>query len=161
MLLATSLVLRLSTPKFKRYLIGNGCSALLVSGNKTLHCKTTSEGDRVSFYDQTVNDVTFGLIMVQMKEVYTLHQAETILVQYCNRVRRPFDIAFNLSMHIEKQDGVVTLADYWQDDFGTDWKIKGYTNGKIVALLYVKNISNAPVKEHDDFLNGFHFPQFS
>jgi hypothetical protein len=65
MFLATSLVLRLSNPKFKRYLIGSGCSALLVSGNKTLHCKSTKDGDRVSFYDHTVNAVTFGLITVQ------------------------------------------------------------------------------------------------
>jgi hypothetical protein len=95
-----------------------------------------------------------------MKEVYTLHQAELILVQYINRVRRPFGIAYNISMNIEKANGIVTLSDYWQDEEGTDWKIKGYTNGKIIALLYVRNISNAPVKEHDDFLNGFRFLHF-
>lgn len=161
MFLATSLVLRLPSPKFKRYLIGSGCSALLVSGHKTLHCKTTKDGDRVSFYDRAINGVTFGLIMVQMKEVYTLHQAEMILVQYVNRVRRPFGIAYNISMNIEKQNGVVTLTDYWQDDEGMDWKIKGYTNGKTISLLYVRNISNAPVKEHDDFLNGFRFSRIS
>ncbi|HUC82128.1 MAG TPA: hypothetical protein VMR70_14585 [Flavisolibacter sp.] len=159
--LATSLVLRLSHPKFKRYFIGSGSSALLVAGNKTLHCKTTKDGDRISFYDQTVQGVTYGLVLVQMKEVYTLQQAENILVQYINRVRRPFGIAYNISMHIEKKNGIVTLTDYWQDEEGKDWKIKGYTNGKTVSLLYVRNISNAPVKEHDDFLNGFRFSRIS
>jgi hypothetical protein len=161
MFLATSLVLRITTPKFKRYLTGNGCSALLVSGNNTLHFKHTKDGDRVYFYDHTITGVTYGLIMVQMKELYTLHQAENILVQYINRVRRPLYIAHNTGMEIEKKNGVITISDYWQDETGTDWKIKGYTNGKTIAVLYVKNIGSSPVMEHDDFLNGFRFSNFS
>ena len=161
MFLATSLVLRIPKPKFKRYLIGSGYSALLVSGHNTLHYKTTKEGDRVRFYDHEVDNVTYGLITVHMKELYTLHQAENILVQYINRLRRPFGIAYNISMEIEKNKGMITICDYWQDDNGCDWKIKGYTNGKIIGLLYVKNISSSPVKEHDDFLNGFRISNFS
>lgn len=161
MFLATSLVLRITSPKFKRYIIGNGCSALLISGKNTLHTKYTIDGDRVFFYDQIVNGVTYGLIIVQMRELYTLHQAENILVQYINRVRRPFGIAVNIAMDIEKTDGVVTVSDYWQDEQGTDWKIKGYSNGKSIAVLYVKNIAEVPVCDHDEFLNGFRFSKFS
>lgn len=162
LLLATTLVLRISKPKFKRYLLGaTGCSSLLVSGNNTVHYKHTKEGDRVYFYDQTVNGVTFGFISVQMKEVFTLHQSENILAQYINRVRKPFRIAFNISMEIEKKGNLVTIADYWQDEHGIDWKIKGYTNGKTIAVLYVKNITETPVAEHDAFLNGFRFSNFS
>src|SRR5829696_1501797 len=157
MFLATTLVLRMSTPKFKRYLIGGGCSSLLVAGNNTLHYKHTKDGDRIYFHDHTLNNVTYGLILVQMKGLYTLHQAENILINYINRVRRPFHIAYNISMEIEKMDGTITITDYWQDDLGIDWKIKGSTNGKTVAVLYVKNISDSAVKEQEAFLNGFKF----
>jgi len=161
MFLATSLVLRLSTPRFKRYLIGSGCSSLLISGNNTLHWKYTKDGDRVYFYDQAVAGVTYGLVMVQMKEVFTMRQAEAILVQYVNRMRKPFQIMYNISMTIAAKDGIVTLSDYWQDEQGIDWKIQGYTNGKTIAVLYVKNIAEAPVKEHDAFLQGFKFSRIS
>ena len=162
MFLATSLVLRIANPKFKRYLIGKaGCSAVLVAGNNTLHYKRTKEGDLVYFYDHTIDGVTYGLITVQMKDIYTLHQAENILVQYINRIRNPFRIAFNISMQLEKSDGMISLSDYWQDEAGMDWKIKGYTNGKTLAVLYVRNINESPVAEHDQFLNGFRFSQFS
>ena len=160
MFLATSLVLRISAPKFKRYLIGSGCSSLLVSGNNTIHFKTTNEGDRVCFYDQTLGGVTYGLITIQMKELYTLHQAECILVQYINRMRKPFGIAYNISMEIEKNEGVLSITDYWQDENGIDWKVTGHTNGKTIAVLYVKNIGSSPVKEHDAFLSGFRFSKF-
>jgi hypothetical protein len=158
MFLATSLMLRIASPKFKRYLIGqSGCTSLLLSGGNQLHIKHTKEGDVIYFNDSYIESVTFGMICVRMKQVYSLHQAETILVQYINRVRKPLSIAYTLSMEVEKGDGQITITDYWQDSEGTDWKIRGYTNGKAVAVLYVKNVTEAPVKEHDTFLNGFRF----
>ncbi|RYZ24872.1 MAG: hypothetical protein EOO10_19720 [Chitinophagaceae bacterium] len=162
LLLATSLVFRISKPKFKRFLLGaTGCSTYLVSGNNTVHFKHTKDGDRVYFYDQALNSVTFGFICVQMKEVFTVRQAENILVQYINRVRKPFQITVNIAMEIEKKGNIITISDYWQDENGFDWKVKGYTNGKTVAVLYVKNISNSMVEEHDRFLNGFKFSNIS
>lgn len=154
--LATSLVLRIPKPKFKRYLIGSsGCTSLLLADNDQLQIKHTKEGDTIYFNDHTSNGVTYGLICVQMKQLYTLRQAETILVQYINRVRKPLGIAYNISMEIEKATEQISISDYWQDQQGVDWKIKGYTNGKTVAVLYVKNITEAIVKEQDAFLNGF------
>ena len=162
LLLASGFTLRIPKKKFKRYLLGApGCSTYLVTGNTTVHFKHTKDGDRVYFYDQCVDGVTFGFISVQMKEVYTLQQAENILVQYINRVRKPFHIAVNIAKEIEKKEHQVTINDYWQDEMGTDWKIKGYTNGKTIAVLYVKNISDSLVDEQDTFLNGFKFSRFS
>jgi hypothetical protein len=158
LLLATSLVLRLPKPKFKRYFLGaTGCSIYLVNGKNTIHYKHTKEGDRVYFYDEAVSGVTFGFIGVQMKETSTLEQAENILVQYMNRLRKPLGISVNIQMEIEKKDRLITITDYWQDEQGLDWKIKGYTNGKTITVLYVKNISDSLVEEQDAFLNGFKF----
>lgn len=162
MFLATSIALRLSKPKFKRYLIStSGCSALLVAGNKNIQVKRTPEGDRVLFYDQNVGESTYGLICVQMKELFTLQEAEKIAVHYVTRIRRPFGISFNLSMKLEKNNNVVIISDYWQDENGMDWKIKACTDGKTLAVLYVKNIGASPVDDHDAFLNGFRFSRFS
>ena len=162
MFLATSLILRIPSPKFKRYLIGqSGCTSLLISGGNQLHIKHTKEGDVIYFNDSTIGCVTYGMICVRMKQVYTPREAETILVQYMNRVRKPLGIAYNISMEVEKATGQITITDYWQDEAGADWKIKGYSNGKTVAVLYVKNITEAAVKEHDAFLNGFRFSKAS
>jgi hypothetical protein len=158
MFLATSLMLRIPNPKFKRYLIGqSGCASLLISANNQLHIKHTKDGDVIYFNDTSVGGVTYGLICVHMKQLSTLPQAEKILVQYINRVRRPLGIAYNILMEAEKAAGQTTITDYWQDEQGVDWKIKGYTNGKTVAVLYVKNVTEAAVKEHEAFLNGFRF----
>lgn len=155
--LATSLVLRISSTRFRRYMISNECSTLLHSGAKTLHIRHTKDGDKLFFNEYAEDGVTYGLICVQMSQLHSLPEAEKIMVQYINRVRKPLHIAFNLSMEMERSAKTSIITDYWQDIAGFDWKIKGYTNGKIVALLYVKNIADASVKNHDAYLDGFRF----
>ena len=49
------------------------------------------------------------------------------------------------------------MEDYWQDGDQQDWKVKGYADGKTMAILYVKNIGRVEVKKQDLFLDGFHF----
>jgi hypothetical protein len=155
--LATSFVLRATGPRFRRYLVSPGCSTLLHSNNRTLHVRHTKEGDKLLFNEYAEDGVTYGTICVQMREDYTPEQAERILVHYLNRVRKPMHIACNFSMDIKYDDNQLTITDYWQDQSGIDWKVQGYTNGKMVAVLYVKNIGDTTVKNHDAFLNGFRF----
>ena len=160
--LATSLALHAPTPKFKRYIIGSaGCSSLLFSGANSLYIKYTKDGEKVYFNEHKTGDVTYGLIVVQMKDVFTLEEASTILAQYTNAVRIPFKIVHHLPMEMEKQNEKVVLTNYWQDKNGADWKVKGYTNGKIIAVLYVQNIGASNVKDDDNFLSGLKFSSFS
>jgi hypothetical protein len=155
--LATSFVLRAANPRFRRYQICLGCSSLLHSAARRLHIRQTREGDKLYFNEYAEDGITYGLICVQMPVAQNLPEAEKILVQYINRVRKPFHISCNLSMEMEKMGRTVTVTDYWQDSAGFDWKIKGYTNGKLLSLLYVKNITDTSVKNHDAYLNGFRF----
>lgn len=155
--LATSFVLRATAPRFKRYLICPGCSTYLNSSACTLQVRQTRDGDKIYFNEYTEDGVTYGTICVQMRDAYALEDAESILVHYLNRVRKPMQIACNVSMEINTTSEQLTITDYWQDGAGIDWKIKGYTNGRIVGVLYVKNISDTTVNNHDAYLNGFRF----
>jgi hypothetical protein len=155
--LATSFVLRIASPRFRRFVICPGCSTLLNSGDKKLHVRYTRDGDKLYFNEYAEDGVTYGMICVQMPAFHLLDEAESILKQYINRVRKPLKIACHLSMEIERTSDMLTIEDYWQDAAGLDWKIKGYTNGKILLLLYVKNIANTSVRNHDAFLNGARF----
>jgi len=155
--LATSLVLRVTTPRFRRYIVCPGCSSLLNSRARTLHIRHTKEGDKLLFNEYACDGVTYGLVCVQMQKRYGLDKAESILMNFMNRVRRPMRILFNTSMETDVQQHQLTLTDYWQDKAGIDWKVKGYTNGKLIAFLYVKNITDTTVKNHDAYLNGFRF----
>lgn len=155
--LATSLVLRATSPKFKRYRICAGASSLLHSSARTLHVRQTKEGDTLYFNEYETDGVTFGIVCVNMQEEVEEEQCESLLVHYLNRMRKPLHIQCNVSMEIGEENGQTVLTDYWQDATGTDWKVKGYTNGKVLAVLYVKNVSEAAVSSHDAYLDGFKF----
>lgn len=161
LILATSLVIRFSaSKKVKLQSIGNtGCSALLSSDNK-LESSLTGSGDQLYFHEFKERSVTYGMICVQMSCTYNLTEAEEMLRSYMDKLRGPFYIFHNTGVHDDadwNSETSKTIVDYWQDSSKKDWKVKGYTNGKTLAVLYVKNIGHVDVKKQDLFLDSFHF----
>jgi hypothetical protein len=159
--LATSLVIRFSsTKRIKLQFIGNtGCSALLSSDNK-LDATLTRSGDHLYFHEFKDQNVTYGLICIQMNHEYTPADAEEMLRSYIDKLRDPFYILHSTGIHDDadwNSETSKTIVDYWQDSNKKDWKVKGYTNGKALAVLYVKNIGHVDVKKQDVFLDSFHF----
>ncbi|HTM93156.1 MAG TPA: hypothetical protein VL095_12100 [Flavisolibacter sp.] len=159
--LATSLVFRFSSSKkIKLQFIGNtGCSALLSSDND-LESTLTQSGDQLYFHEFKDRNVTYGMICIDMNEPYGLAEAEEMLRSYIDKLRGPLYILHNTGIHEDadwNSETSKTIVDYWQDHSKKDWKVKGYTNGKTLAVLYVKNIGNADVRKQDFFLDSFHF----
>lgn len=159
--LATSLVIRFSSSKrIKLQFIGDtGCSALLSSDNK-LDSNLSQSGDRLYFQEFKDKGVTYGMICIQMKDEYELCEAEDMLRSYVESLKGPLYILHNTGIHDVadwNSESTRTVVDYWQDCSKKDWKVKGYTDGKMLAVLYVKNIGHVDVKKQDLFLDSFHF----
>jgi hypothetical protein len=161
LILATSFVLRLSTSKkFRNSFIGNtGCSVLLISDDnfeKTI----TASGDELYFYEASDNNVTYGIICVNMKEACAPGMAIDMLEDYINKLKAPLFILHHTGIAADadwNSSESRAVTDYWQDSNKVDWKVKGYTNGECLAVLYVKNIGQVDVKKQDLFLDSFHF----
>ncbi len=161
-LLATSLAIRLSyTKKLRNYKIADtGCSALLFSGKRRFKQTKTDSGDNLYFNEFCQKAITYGVICIQMKEWYDLDKALKMLGGYINKLKGPFYILHQTGLQKDVDWNTIssrTLVNYWQDGDKTDWKIKGYTNGKFIAILYVKNITQLDVGQQDLFLDSFHF----
>lgn len=161
-LLASSFVFRLSYPKkLRNQLIADtGCSALFLTGNKRFKKSTTAKGDSLFFKEFSEKDVTFGVICIRMQGTYGLDEAIDLLAGYINKLKSPFYILHQIGLQKDTDWNTPlsrTLVDYWQDGNKSDWKVKGYTNGKYMAVLYVKNINQLEVSKQDLFLDSFHF----
>jgi len=159
--LATSFVIRFSSSqRIKLQSIGNtGCSAFLSSAG-SIDSSLTQSGDRIYFHEFKDTGVTYGLICVRMQDEYRLLEAQEMLKSYIEKLRGPFYILHNTGLHDEadwNSENTSTIVDYWQDCNKKDWKVKGYTDGKTLAVLYVKNIGHVDVKKQDLFLDSFHF----
>ena len=162
MFLATSFGLRLSfTPLFRNYLIGDtGCSALLPTSDKSFRASKTESGDNLYFHETEMGTVGYGLICIRLREQFELDHAMDMLTSYIHKLKLPFNVLHSIGAQ-ESPDWnnttSKTITDYWQDEAGTDWKVKGYTDGRTIAVLYVKNIGQADIKKQELFLDGFHF----
>jgi len=159
--LATSLVFRLpSSKKLKNHFIGNtGCSALVLPHARGF-MHTTGDGDRLYLQEFEEGKMSFGIICIHLQDGYTLDEAGTILSNYLDKLRDSFGIRHFVGAQTTEDWNSVcshSLVDYWQDGQQCDWKVKAYTNGQVLSVLYVKNIAQGAATRHDHFLDSFHF----
>ncbi len=162
LLLATSFVYRLAQPSGHKIqpIANTGCSALLPLRNAGFDRSVTDSGDTLYFNDWTENNVTYGMICVRLSEPIELAKAGYMLYQYVEDLRHPCAVDVHAGIQATKDwnsSVTETVVDYWQDAHGQDWKVKGYTDGHTLAVLYVKNIGEVDVQRQDQFLDGFHF----
>jgi hypothetical protein len=159
--LATSFALRFS-PKRKSknsFIEKTGCSVLLPSKN-SFKSITTASGDQLHFNKYFEKGVTYGIICIQLNRHYEMKQAVSLLARYINKLKRSFYVLHNTGLQAGTDWNSPlskSIVDYWQDEDQKDWKVKGYTDGSTMAILYVKNITQIEVRQQDLFLDSFHF----
>jgi hypothetical protein len=161
LILATSFVLRLSATRKLHYsfIDKTGCFLFFPKGIP-FETQKTDSGDDLYFNEFTEKDVTYGVICVKMQNRYSPEEAVEMLGRYMNQLRGPFFVFHQVGQEKAKdwnQESSLTLVDYWQDARGRDCKVKGYTDGNTLAVLYVKNIGEVEVTRQDAFLDSFHF----
>jgi hypothetical protein len=158
--LATTFVLRLSSSRrFKNEFIEKtGCSVLQIAPWNQFESSRTPSGDELYFNECVEDKVTYGIICIQLNQPYIIEVAETLLSHYIGKLRKPFKIKHHIGIQHDfdwNNESTKAVVDYWQDIHGKDWKVKGYTNGEIMAILYVKNITEVEVARQDLFLDSF------
>jgi hypothetical protein len=151
--------------KLKTYPVGRaGATVYLPENFKAFDRTTTQHGDEFYIGECKAEKAGYGVLYIDLKDEYSMEDAETMLMYYISRLQEPFSIAHNTGIGYCKSmnniSRVVKLVDYWQDEDGKDWKLKGYTDGKFIAVLYVQNISEVDVAKQEVFLEGLNSPQF-
>lgn len=152
---------RLKSPRFRNRKIANtGCIAFLPK-DIPFKTKKTPDGGLFCCTEFIHEEITYGVICISLDKELSLNKARKILAAYMKKLHGPFFIFHSIGLTRDADwNSSVTcaLVDYWQDAGGADWKIKGYTDGKSIGILYLKNIAKTDVVLQDKFLDSFHFP---
>jgi hypothetical protein len=155
LLLTASLVWIKSSRKFKRTFLGTRGSSVEFAPDVAFE-HTCHGGDELYFSEHKEKFVTYGVLVAHLCEELDQEDARTVLTSYLNRLRKPFKAPYNTGI-TDCSAGTIAMVDYWQDEDSVDWKLKACSDGKTMAILYVKNINDAEVEKQDAFLNSFRF----
>ena len=161
MLLTASLVMFRSAKKFRPTRIGaTGCTVLLPSTVDFEHTRN-EEGDQIYYADHYEKDCRYGVICAWLSKPLMAEEASGLLKSYVERLQGPFSAEHSTGVLVTSEPTltypVTAMTDYWQDGQGQDWKVKGYTDGRIVSVLFVKNIGEGEIDKQDAFLDSFSF----
>jgi hypothetical protein len=158
-LLTASLVLYKSSKKPRKTFIGDTNCSVNFSPDAVFDFTQSEEGDQLYFAEYTEKSAGYGVLFAKVNAKLPLEEAQEVMTVYLNRLRKPFNALYNTGVDLcqswSKEDDCIKMVDYWQDEDNLDWKVKGYTDGEIIAVLYVKNINEITVEKQDEFLDSF------
>lgn len=158
-LLTASLVIYNSSKKPRKTIIGNTNCSVLFPADAEFDFTQTDDGDQMYYSEYTNKQVSYGVLCAHLSEKLPVVEAQEVMTTYLGRLHKPFHALYNTGIQAcqswSQEDDCIKMIDYWQDKNNMDWKVKGYTDGQTIAVLYVKNITNVSVEKQDEFLDSF------
>jgi hypothetical protein len=109
------------------------------------------------------DDLIYGVICVKLlTPAADLNGAEEILISYLDYLKTSFKIAkavgYGKGHRLANHENTRGIIDYWEDNEKNNWKIKGWTNGKYIGVMYGYSSKELPESRLNLYLDGFRFP---
>jgi hypothetical protein len=157
----------LTTPGqlLKKYPVGaSGCSVYMFCDPKVFD-KTYSEDSSTVYTAECETDsLTFGIICVKLNEtVKDGKDAEELMISYLDYLKSILEIktsaGYGKGHTMNDKPDARGVIDYWKNKEGSKWKVKAWTDGNFISVLYI--MAKGELNETEKmnvFLNGFRFP---
>jgi hypothetical protein len=150
----------------KKYAIGqSGCNVYMFCDPGQFQRSYSDDSSVVYTGECNTSDaLTYGVICVQLKEaVSDITVAEELMVSYLDYLKKAFDITlaagYGKGNLLNDDNNTRGIVDYWTDKTGRDWKVKAWTNGMFMCVLYVYASGKLEdTQKINVFLNSFRFP---
>lgn len=126
--------------------------------------KEYSPDSSIVYADECVkDDMTYGVICVQLLQAATdIADAEETLVNYLNYLKSSFGIVksagYGRGHRLNNNENTRGILDYWEDAEKKNWKIKAWTDGKFIGVLYGYSAKELPEQKLNLFLESFRLP---
>ena len=149
----------------KKYDIGqSGCQAYFFCDPGTFDI-SHSEDSSVLYQGVCTNAEThYGIICVKLKTaIQDLPDAETMLTSYMDYLKTAFKVksyaGYGKGHQLRNNENTLGMIDYWNDEEGRNWKVKGWTDGKFMAVLYAYSSKELTETKVNVFLDGLVLPK--
>lgn len=148
----------------KKYEISkSGCSVYMYCAPERFEEAYSQDSSKVYTAECTMDNLTYGVICIQLlTPLKNMSEAEDMLIAYLDYLKTNFEIksavGYGRGNHLNNQEDTRGVVDYWKDGENNNWKVKAWTNGKFIGVLYVYSSKELSETKIDVFLNGFRFP---
>jgi len=107
--------------------------------------------------------LNYGVIGIKLRgAIGDLDQAQETLIRYLDYLKTNFKITksagYGKGHRLNNNENTRGIIDYWEDNDKNNWKVKGWTNGKYIAVLYGYSAKELPESILNVYLDGFRFP---
>ena len=149
---------------FKKYSIGaSGCSAYFFCNPDKFDLNKSPDSSEVYTGECTSDGITFGVICVKLKDkVGDMEASESMLTAYLDYLKSTLNITksagYGKGHRLRNREDTRGIIDYWEDKDKAYWKVKGWTDGKFIAVLYVTSAKELPESKINTFLDGLVLP---
>jgi len=109
------------------------------------------------------DDVMYGVICVKLIDPVTdLQQAEDLAISYLGYLKLNFEIkkavGYGKGHRLHDNENTRGIIDYWEDKEKNNWKVKAWTDGKFIGVLYAHSLKELPETKVNVFLDSFRLP---
>jgi hypothetical protein len=148
----------------KKYSINEtGCSLYLYCDPGKFDSDYSEDSSRVYTAECIKEEITYGIICIKLLVPITdLNSAEDVMISYLEYLKASSNIVsaagYGKGHTLNDNENTRGVIDYWKDKDKNNWKIKAWTNGDFIAVLYASGKKELPETKVDVFLNSFRFP---
>ncbi len=149
----------------KKYAIStSGCSAYLFCDPTSSFSHEKSQDSSDVYTCECTNDGTnYGVICVKLKEkIDDLTDAESVLIAYLDFLKNQFGVnkstGYGKGHRLKNNENTRGVIDYWEDKDGISYKIKGWADGKYIAVLYAAKKGELAETKVNIFLESLSLP---
>ncbi|HEX4877671.1 MAG TPA: hypothetical protein VFV31_13435 [Chitinophagaceae bacterium] len=108
-------------------------------------------------------EVSYGIICVKLlRSIGEMQLAEDMLIAYMDYLKQSFGITkaagYGKGHHLNSNELTRGVLDYWQDQENNNWKVKGWTDGNYIAVLYAYSPKSLTESKINLFLDGLRLP---
>ena len=148
----------------KKYAIDNsGCSAYFFCDPDTFDIEKSQDSSVVYTGECSNDSIEYGEICVKLKQKPDgLQASEDLLISYLDYLKTTLNITgaagYGKGHRLKNRENTRGVIDYWADKDKNNWKIKGWTDGNYIAVMYAYSKKELPETKINIFLDGLVLP---
>lgn len=140
----------------------SGCSVYTYC-NFNFETEYSQDSSLVYIGECVKDEVSYGVICVKLlSPAADLDRAEELVINYLDYLKTSFNISkavgYGKGHHLSKNENTRGVIDYWEDNEKNNWKVKAWTDGKFIGVLYGYSAKELPEQKLNVFLDSFRFP---